>query len=585
MIAGAAASRGDRPRKERRVSGFFNAAISAIALLVMVPLALQANHEPPPAVAEFAPQVQTQIKQAPSQQSSAFGNGKSGSSGQGTGAVSPPPTPTPTITNVPENLVKHCVGDPPRQTEDPQSPPCVPYYDPAANNGGATSPGVTADTIYLGEPTDCQTTTGSGESALEYTDLVTYFNLRFETYNRKIVPWCMQTSNGSATQSGQESDADLMAAHDPKPFASTMYRGGASQYYTTRVACTHQIISVTYYILPRTKSYMDQCPDYIYEYMMDFDTQSANLGQWACSRLAGGNAVHAGGNDNEIPPKKMQDLPRKYGIIFQPVYADEPGAWQPLRSQLALCGISVADRDVLINPVHDPTGSAIPEDPSESNNAILQMKNDNVTSIFCLCNLYTFGAFTRSADNESYQPEWLVDSYGGLDATVFLQDLGQATTDQLQHTFGLSFKPREIPIQEEPYYQAMREVDPTSTPKGPDSVDVEVDQEVYRDLLVLMSGIQMAGPDLTPQTFARGLAAARFPNPDTPTLAGHVGFAGDTYSMTIDGTEFWFGNGQPSPYPDTTGAICYVNDGRRYASGSWPRGGDPFFQGPCDGVT
>jgi hypothetical protein len=131
----------------------------------------------------------------------------------------------------------------------------------------------------------------------------------------------------------------------------------------------------------------------------------------------------------------------------------------------------------------------------------------------------------------------------------------------------------------------MREADPNSTPKGPDSLDVEVNQEVYRTLLVLMSGFQMAGPHLTPQSFSEGLNGAVFPNPDTPELAGHVSFAGHTYSMTIDGAEFWWGNGQRSPYPDTTGAICYVGGGVRHNTGQWPRGGDPFFNGPCDGVT
>ena len=131
----------------------------------------------------------------------------------------------------------------------------------------------------------------------------------------------------------------------------------------------------------------------------------------------------------------------------------------------------------------------------------------------------------------------------------------------------------------------MREVDPGSTPKGPDSVDVEVDQEVYRNLLMLYSGFQMAGPHLSPQTFADGLAHAVFPNPTTPLMAGHVGFAGYTYSMTIDGAEFWWGNNQPSPYPDTPGANCYVADGVRHGSGQWPKGGDPFFKGPCYGVT
>ena len=543
-----------------------------------MPLALRASHEPPPAVAEFAPAVQQQVKQAPSQQSSQFGNGNTGQNA-GTGSR---PSPSPPVLNVPGNEVHHCVGDPPRQIDDPQSPPCVAYWQ--GNNGGATARGVTASTIYLAEPTDCTTSDGSqGESALEYTELVNFFNSHFELYNRTVVPWCYQTSNGSALQSTEDSDADNVAAHTPAVFASTMYRSGDGRYFTPRIACEYHIIDVTYYLNPLTTREMHQCPGYIYQYTMDFDTEAANVGQWACARLVGHNAVHAKGNDNLARP--MQDDPRKFGIIFQPFYQDQPGAVQPLRNQLSVCGVSIPDRDVLTNPVVDPSNGAVPEDPSQANNAMLQLKNDGVTSIFCLCNMFTFGAFARAADSQSYQPEWLASTYGGLDSSVYTVDLGQTPTDQLSQLFGLTFRPRWIPPQEEPYYQAMRETDPSQNPKGPDSVDVEVDQEVYRNLLMLYSGFQMAGPHLSPQTFADGLARTTFPNPDTPLRAGHVGFAGYTYSMTIDGAEFWWGNNQPSPYPDTPGANCYVQDGIRHESGQWPKGGDPFFNGPCYGVT
>ena len=47
-------------------------------------------------------------------------------------------------------VVKRCVGDPPRQTEDPQSPPCVAYW--TGDNGGATWKGVTHTTVTVVTP-------------------------------------------------------------------------------------------------------------------------------------------------------------------------------------------------------------------------------------------------------------------------------------------------------------------------------------------------------------------------------------------------------------------------------------------------
>src|SRR5439155_27088732 len=42
---------------------------------------------------------------------------------------------------------KRCVGRPPRQTEDPMSPPCVAYFN--GDNFGATYSGVTASEIRM----------------------------------------------------------------------------------------------------------------------------------------------------------------------------------------------------------------------------------------------------------------------------------------------------------------------------------------------------------------------------------------------------------------------------------------------------
>lgn len=561
-------------RRARPTAGALNFIAAVVIAAVVLTLALQSHSATPPAIAEFAPQAQ-QIKQAPQEQSSLIG--------QAAGGAALPAAPTASPAAAGTAVLNQCVGDPPRQIDDPQSPPCVPFWQ--GDNGGATSPGVTRDTINLVEPSDCQASNGSGQSAAEYTDLVRFFNQRFEFYGRKVHAICLQSGEGSNTRTGQMTDAASVENMQPPVFASAMYRNGASQYYVQQVACAHHIVTVTYYILPRSKSYLDECPGYIYQYTMDLDTMAVNLGEWTCARLAGGSAVHAAGNDNEIPPKPLRSLPRKFGIIYEPSNSDEPFNVETLREQLAACGIDVSNRDVLDDPIIDSSGQADPVDPAQATNAMAQLRSDNVTSVLCLCNLYSFGALARGADSQSYYPEWLVTTYGGLDASILLTDLGGTPPDQLAQLFGLSFKPRELPPVDEPYYQAMREVDPTNNPKGPDSLDVEVNQEVYRTLLVLMSGFQMAGPRLTPQTFSSGLAAAVFPNPDTPTLAGHVSFAGHTYSMTIDAAEFWWGNGQRSPYPDTAGAICYVGGGVRHATGQWPRGGDPFFTGPCDGVT
>lgn len=161
--------------------------------------------------------------------------------------------------------------------------------------------------------------------------------------------------------------------------------------------------------------------------------------------------------------------------------------------------------------------------------------------------------------------------------------MAQGPADQMANTFGLTFHPRQINPLLEPFNQALQEGDRTQAPVTATTVEARL--EVYRALLVLASGIQMAGPNLTPQTFRDGLRKAAFPNPLTETRAGAVDFASNGFSMTADGAEWYWSNTDIGPYYDSKnrpGTICYVDGGRRHALGSWPKGGDPFFTGKCD---
>src|SRR5688500_11929152 len=104
------------------VAGSLIAIIAALALVFVPPST--------PSIAEFAPQVQEEIEEAPLNQSSQFGSGSGGACapGQvceadtGIGVVAPRQV-------IDKARVRRCVaGNPPRQIEDPQSPPCVNFW-------------------------------------------------------------------------------------------------------------------------------------------------------------------------------------------------------------------------------------------------------------------------------------------------------------------------------------------------------------------------------------------------------------------------------------------------------------------------
>jgi hypothetical protein len=212
------------------------------------------------------------------------------------------------------------------------------------------------------------------------------------------------------------------------------------------------------------------------------------------------------------------------------------------------------------------------------------MEQANVSTIICFCGTFPFGALMRAASSNDYHPEWIGSTFGGLDQVVILE-LAAAPANELRSLFGLTFVPRQIDPLLEPYNAALEEGDPTLGPQTK-STDYSNFTQVYRPLLMLASGLQMAGPHLTPQTFLAGLRRTQFPNPVTSIHAGAVGVPPDGYSFTDDAAEWWWSNTARGPYSDDAaagkGAICYIDGGARHGLGGWSDTEPAFFGSSCD---
>ena len=580
----------DRPlRRPGRTPGSANLGIAVAVLAVLLPLLLNAATAAPPTAAEFSPNASQVIKKAPPGQAAAVnGTGEGKAPGKGTGPGKGPgggggskPTPAPTGPTVPASLLKKCVGPPPlRQIEDPQSPPCIAYWQ--GDNGGATAKGVTRDSIYVAIPTP------KGFSK-EYEALRKFFNDRFQFYGRKLVfqyckPNAGDDSNGSGDQNGQVQDAAVAAAgcgDGIPPFASNYYQFDNGRYFNQQMACRYKTVMVASYT-PFDESYMKTCQPYLFQYTMASEQMFDQMGEWACARLAGHPARFGAGTT-----KSGASLPattRKFGIFLAPFYHDDPvageGSLRKMKARLKACGAEAAI--TLINPVAE-TNAGQSLDPVSASNAIAQMRDADVTSIFCLCGVFPFGALTRAAASSSYSPEWLGSTYGILDDYNGLL-LSAAPTAQLQHLFGVSFLPRHVKPLLEPYNAGIQEGDPSVAARTSNG-DFTNFTQLYRPLLLLASGIQMAGPHLTAETFQQGLLKTTFPNPVTPLNAGDVGMESEGWSFTRDGTEWWYSSTARGPYSDDDsagkGAICYLDAGRRYRPGAWVKQERTSF-GTCD---
>jgi len=167
----------------------------AAMLAVTLPSALRVPNTGPPTLAEFAPVPGT--GSGGGGDLGRLGAGTSGGLGAGSGSPTGRGAPDP---GQPSASLKRCVGSPPRQTEDPLSPPCVAFFE--GDNFGATMQGVSSDEIVvvveLGGSAGTYTLVDIDDPDQRFDHPVDdaflavlasygrFFNQRYQTYGRRI---------------------------------------------------------------------------------------------------------------------------------------------------------------------------------------------------------------------------------------------------------------------------------------------------------------------------------------------------------------------------------------------------------------
>lgn len=540
------------PRPRPRSPGLVSAAVAGAIVILVAAVALNATPPPPPAIAELAPQAVERIEQPPPQQDLV--------PGEGSGAPPPPeigdgavPTPTAIPTDVPREFA--CFGEPPRQTEDPQSPTCAPYWDPKSDNGGATWFGVTRDEIRVAWPQ-------SIEKTADTENLVKFFNARFQFYGRKIrlVPF---TPRGGVfgTWNATDLQADADYVHDElQAFASLAYvpRAGAERHYYDRLA-DHRIIGVDSHASMRTEEHLTRNQPYEWMYLPAYDTLMRIYGEMICSQLAGRRPVYAGAPIDDSPD------PRVFGVVYHVAPEGSSPDRGPMLGALRRgCGTR-------------PTSVAEYTTPEQT---ILRLKDAGVTTVICLCQGDHYFNLMPEATKQVWFPEWLVSSYHYLDYDSAAQ---RYPAEHQPHVLGVTFHNKWLPQKEMPWYQAIKEVDPNYE-TGDDGY-ASAAYERYYELLVLASGIQMAGPELTPQSFQQGLFRAGFPAAGSggpPLWYPGGGFGPGDHSMVEDAAMIWYSQSDQGYTTNVRrGTYCYVRHGKRYGLGQFPRTAQPFFEEPC----
>jgi hypothetical protein len=440
--------------------------------------------------------------------------------------------------------------------KDPYSTPCMAF---AGNNGGATSRGVTRDTIRLGirfpaDPIDFgQAYQFLADHGIHETrddvertarGLLDYFNATFQFYGRKIEPVIWQGSGLAAQEilgGGQDAaNADaIKAATELNVFADA---SAFTPPYADALVKQH-VVAVGAPYMSR-KWYADRAP-YAWSITPDCSLLAETAGELYVKQLLGKPARYAGAG--------LSGKPRKLALIGPDV------PWYQECISDGIRRIKEAGGDVPVRIAYSLDPSVF---TSQAASIIAKLKDEGVTSVACGCDPILPVFLTAKASEQNYEPEWLVLGTALTDTDI----MGQFyNPQQWRHAFGISLIGPQQPVRASLGYRAYKSV-------RSDEPSITVDL-LYYFIYVIAIGIQMAGPDLTPTTFQQGM----FNYPRATGPAGSWGFGPGDYTPMDDAMVIWWNPDADSPYNGKKGA--YQSDGKRYRPGQWPREPIPVHPG------
>jgi hypothetical protein len=463
------------------------------------------------------------------------------------------------------------------QTFDPQSPPCIATWPEAAKgNGGATSQGVSGTEIRIAYPVN--------KSSSQLTDMqkvVDFYNTRFQLYGRKLVlvPFDSEqaaqtyTTNGTSSPTQQKADAETAAGRNV--FAAVDYVDGGQgtlllPEYIDTLAARH-VISATGGLtasLAGTAHLAKHAP-FEWSYYPQLDELMSNAAAVLCRQLAGHPATRS---------PDYRTTTRRFALLLPDQGAT--GVALPGLDRLSR-GMGACGAAPVSTIYYPPTDNAAQQTFQAS---LIGLRRKGVTSLvfFPWNAVADTGGPQQQATRVGYRPEFFVLGWQQGAAG----QLGyEATPTEKAALFGIGAWNKLRASNDEFWAQAYATSGDSIAGKA-----IRGGAAFYHELLLLASGIQMAGPHLTPPTFAAALHSTEFPNPGAgtrPYYQARVGFGDGQPIMVHDFNAWWIDPATNAatlandsvtynPYRN----LCYVGLGQRWAGSSWPTQ-DRWFQGAC----
>jgi len=401
---------------------------------------------------------------------------------------------------------KACFGDPPRQSEDPLAPPCVPFFD--GHNGGATSRGVTRDQVSvvlyndLGLEGDLsspyrtdqempghEASTNGEQTYLVRTTkaLVRFFANHYQTYTRSIRVIAVPSSGGVGTPCASRKVEAAVINRDYRPFAATTLGDDMNCFASEMASFGVPTFGAGRDVYDESST-EDEMAWTFHPSLADATAASA---AFVCDKLQGSRARYS-------PDPVLAMAPRRFALLYPvnsqrgPTSAIAAGGL--VQDLGARCGLEPGDAaDEIYVRGYISGGQA------EATNIFLDLKLKGITTVICYCvpvaNELTVSTFQSTATTLRYFPEWYWDTASRMYRAPWQRQHGSRS----QVSFGITPDWAGGRAEERYGWRAYREIQPGTMPNA------RFVDDIYHSLLVLFSAIQLSGPDLTPSNAATGL--------------------------------------------------------------------------------
>lgn len=442
-------------------------------------------------------------------------------------------------------------------------PQCVKEWPEGEDNGGATSPGVTGESIKVvvripstTEPEAEEVIRQEGQNAF---DMVAD---HLETWGRD---WELVFHKASGEdEAAQRADATEIA-NDIQPFAAVSNSStGAFPVWEAELAARGVVV------FGWVQSWEDQQaqPGYRWSFFLDDRLRLTHTAEYIGKRLAGSPARWAG-------DEALQDQERKFAVVYS---EESTMDIDYLRERLA-------EHDVEPLVIAHPMGEA--EQASHARTAVARMKEEGVTTVVSLFEFGYGAALTEQAQADGFSPEWFVTGHGASDTNVLSRTLNQ---EQWRHAFGIGGI--NLQVRGEVNYNNRLYQWHYGRQPGPEASAAL--GQLWTPAQFLTNGVHLAGPNLTPETLQEALFGMEPFGGSWDDSRVEIGFSfgddigvdWDDYSGQDDMAEKWWDPdtvGVDEVGAEDAGMWWQLDNGRRYRVGEWPEGEPEMFS--TEGAT